>query len=50
MQYIVAGVFFLICVGVIIFGLKVLKESRKMAPKKPTGSDDEDEELPHLRT
>jgi hypothetical protein len=47
MQYIIAGACVALCIVVIVFGLKVLKESKKMAPKKPL--DDEDEELRRLR-
>jgi hypothetical protein len=48
MQYIVAGICVVICIVVIVFGLKVLKESRKMVPKKPVDDEDE-EELRRLR-
>jgi len=42
MQYIIAGICIVFCIVVIVFGLKVLKESRKMAPKQKA-TEDEDE-------
>jgi hypothetical protein len=42
MQYIIAGICIVFCIVVIVFGLKVLKESRKMEPKKKD-TEDEDE-------
>jgi len=48
MQYVVAGICLIICVGVIVFGLKVLKESKKMVSKKRIESDTDDDELPNL--
>jgi MFS superfamily sulfate permease-like transporter len=47
MNYIIAAVCFAICIAVIIFGLRVLKESREMGPKKPL--DDDDDEPRNLR-
>jgi len=47
MQYIIAGVCIALCIVVIIFSLKILKESRRMAQKKPF--DDEEEEFRRLR-
>ena len=41
MEYIIAGICFAICIAVIIRGLKVLKENRKLAPK----NNDEDDEI-----
>lgn len=49
MQYIIAGVCVALCIVVIVFGLKVLKESKKMAPKKPPVDDEDAEELRRLR-
>ncbi len=49
MQYIIAGVCVALCIAVIVFCLKVLKESRTMAPKKPPVEDEEEEELRRLR-
>ena len=46
MEYIVAGIIAVICIAVIIWGLKVLKENRKLAP--PKSYDDDDEELRRL--
>jgi hypothetical protein len=44
MIYIIAGVSVALCIAVIIFGLRVLKENRKMiAKKKDLDEDDEDE-------
>ena len=34
MEYLVAGACFILCIAVIIWGLKVFKENRKLAPKK----------------
>lgn len=48
MQYIIAGVCVALCIGVIVFGVKVLKESRKMAPKKTSTEDRDDDEIPNL--
>ena len=49
MQYIIAGVCVALCIVVIVFGLRVLKESRNMTPKKPPVEDEEQEELRRLR-
>ncbi len=49
MNYIIAAICFVICIVVIVFGLKVLKESRAMGPKKKLTNDDDDEELRRLR-
>ena len=45
MNYIIAGVCIALCIAVIIFGLKVLKENRKLIPKKKDR--DHDDELLH---
>ena len=42
MAYIIAGACIAICIVVIIFGIRVLRESRKMIPKKPAEDDGED--------
>jgi len=47
MQYIIAGVCIALCIVVIFFSLKILKESRRMVPKKPL--EDDDEEFRRLR-
>ena len=41
MEYIIAGICFALCIAVIIWGLKVLKENRKLAPK----NNEEDNEI-----
>ena len=47
MVYIIAGACIAICIVVIIFGIRVLKESRKMIPKK-SDDDDEGDKFPFL--
>ena len=47
MEYFIAGACLLICIAVIIWGLKVFKENRKLAPKKE--DEDEEEQLRRLR-
>jgi hypothetical protein len=49
MQYLVAGIFVILCIIIIIFGLKVLKESKNMIPKKPKEGEDQDDEIRRLR-
>ena len=41
MEYIIAGICFTLCTIVIIWGLKVLKENRKLESK----NNDEDDEI-----
>jgi hypothetical protein len=48
MQYIIAGISVTLCIVVIVFGLRVLRESREMTPQKPM-EQDEEEELHRLR-
>lgn len=43
MIYIIAGISIALCIAVIIFGLNILKENRKLIPKKRDG--DEDDEI-----
>jgi len=43
MEYLIAGICVIICIAVIIWGLKVFKENRKLGPKKGEDDDDEDE-------
>jgi hypothetical protein len=42
MAYIVAGIFAIFCTAVIVFGLRVFKENRKMGPKKNDRKDDDE--------
>lgn len=49
MQYIIAGVCAAICIVIIVFGLKVLKESKNMTPKKPLVEDQDAEDLRRLK-
>ena len=42
MEYIVAGIIAVICIAVIIWGLKVLKENRKLAPPKKKDDNEDD--------
>ena len=51
MNYVIATACIALCIVVIVFGLKVLKESKEMGPKKKltTKKDDDDEELRRLR-
>ena len=43
MIYIIAGIAVALCIAVIIFGLKVLKENRKIVAKKKDLDDDDDD-------
>jgi hypothetical protein len=43
MDYIITAVCFATCIVIIVFGLKVLKESRAMGPKKKNTNNDDDE-------
>ena len=47
--YIIAGIIFVICVIAIIFGLRVLKDTKKMQPKEME-DDDDFTELPDKRS
>ena len=40
MEYLIAGISIALCIAVIIWGLKVLKEDRKLAPKKDRENED----------
>ena len=42
MEYIIAGICVVICIVVIIWGLKVLKENRKLAPPKKRDGEEDD--------
>ena len=42
MIYILAGICIAICIGVIIFGLKIYKENRKIMSQKKDFDDDDD--------
>ncbi len=42
MIYILAGISMAICIGVIIFGLKIYKENRKIMSQKKNFDDDDD--------
>jgi hypothetical protein len=42
--YIIAGIIFLICIIAIIFGLRVLKDTRNMQPKKMDEEEDDQDD------
>ncbi|MDZ4794516.1 MAG: hypothetical protein SGI83_09585 [Bacteroidota bacterium] len=42
MVYIISAISIVICIAVIIWGLRILKESRKMVPKKKDAEDDDE--------
>lgn len=44
MDYIITAVCFATCIVIIVFGLKVLKESKAMGPKKKNTTKDDDEQ------
>lgn len=43
MQYVIAGVCVILCVAVLVFGFKTLKETRSMSPRQPLREEEEDE-------
>jgi|CXWL01.1.fsa_nt_gi hypothetical protein len=42
MIYIISGISIALCIAVIIFGLRIFKENRKLAPKKSDFEDDDE--------